>query len=444
MFGLSLTAIAWLIAYGAAIVFAFAHPIYGLFGYFLDYYGHPPMRWWGKILPDYRWSLIIALVTLVAFLIKHNALAELRIRRHPQSKWLVLFLVTAFAITISPLAVWPEKSWEKITDLSKIAILYFLIIQIVRTQEHLRWLMIIQIVGVTWWGWDAFTNPHRSAGRLIGIGGPDSYNDNAASAHLVAVLPLMAAVYLTGKRWEKYLCIIGTPLVLNTFILCNSRGGLMGLAGVGIGALLLTSGKLRWQTLLGMIVGVGLLYVMADQQFLERQQTIQAYEEDASATSRIDSWKGALELVGDHPFGVGGGGFNALSPIYIPEIVEAHEGELRDVHNTFLTAACEWGIVGLFLFVMFLISTFRELNSTRKLSENHVDSQRFRIESTALILGLFGILVAGIFTTRLYAEVIYWLAAFGAVLKNVQAVELEKQLAEEASATTKRPIGLAV
>jgi len=111
MFGLSNTALAWCTAYVAAIIFAFVHPIYGVYGYFLDYYGHPPMRWWGKALPELRWSLIIALVTLAAFLIRKYSLPELRVKSHPQSKWLVLLILTTFLVTVSPLAVWRNKDY---------------------------------------------------------------------------------------------------------------------------------------------------------------------------------------------------------------------------------------------------------------------------------------------------------------------------------------------
>jgi probable O-glycosylation ligase (exosortase A-associated) len=430
MFGLSNTAIAWCGAYVAAIIFAFVHPIYGVYGYFLDYYGHPPMRWWGKGLPELRWSLIIALVTLSAFLIRKYSLPELRVKSHPQSKWFVFLLFTIFLITISPLAVWPEKSWEQLIDISKIGILYFLLIQIVRTQKHFRWLMVLQILGVFWWGWSAFVNPHRSAGRLLGIGGPDSFNDNSAAVHLLGIMPIIVAVFMTGKRWEKILCIVATPFVLNAFILCNSRGGLMGLAGVAIASLLLTSGPLRRKAILGLVIGGCLMYSLADEQFINRQQTIQTYEEDSSATSRIDSWNGALELMSDHPLGVGGGGFSALSPVYIPEIVEAHEGQMRDVHNTYLLAGSEWGWLGLFLFVAFLLSTLRGMNGIRISKLVFPEAEKMKIESIALMLGLIGVLVAGVFTSRFYAEVLYWLAAFGAILKNVQITAYEEELAK--------------
>ena len=77
---MSQTAFVWLSAYTASAFMAFVNPAYGLFGYFLDYYAHPPLRWWGDDLPGLRWSLIISLVTLVGMLIHQTKLSEVKTR----------------------------------------------------------------------------------------------------------------------------------------------------------------------------------------------------------------------------------------------------------------------------------------------------------------------------------------------------------------------------
>ena len=58
-----------------------------------------------------------------------------------------------------------------------------------------------------------------------------------------------------------------------------------------------------------------------DPKFIERQSTIQNYE-DSSATSRIELWRGALNLIKDYPLGVGAGGYEVLNPNYATEVVE--------------------------------------------------------------------------------------------------------------------------
>jgi hypothetical protein len=64
---MSLTTVAFLLAYMTGCVMAFArHPIFGLMTYVAVFYLHPPSRWWGAALPDPGWALIAAAVTLVA------------------------------------------------------------------------------------------------------------------------------------------------------------------------------------------------------------------------------------------------------------------------------------------------------------------------------------------------------------------------------------------
>jgi len=49
------------------LLLAFAvHPRYGLYTYLAVFYLHPPSRWWGDMLPDIRWSLVAAVVALIA------------------------------------------------------------------------------------------------------------------------------------------------------------------------------------------------------------------------------------------------------------------------------------------------------------------------------------------------------------------------------------------
>src|SRR5438105_12728356 len=51
------------------------HPLWGLYFYLGSIYVHPPSRWWGYILPDLRWSLLSAAVTVLAIAFHRGRLA---------------------------------------------------------------------------------------------------------------------------------------------------------------------------------------------------------------------------------------------------------------------------------------------------------------------------------------------------------------------------------
>ena len=64
---MSLTAIVFVGVYVACLGYALMRrPMYGLVAYLWAFYNHPPSRWWGDDLPTLRWSLIAAVVTLLA------------------------------------------------------------------------------------------------------------------------------------------------------------------------------------------------------------------------------------------------------------------------------------------------------------------------------------------------------------------------------------------
>lgn len=428
---MSKTALAWLIAYGAGLLLSVVDPFYALLAYLLDYYAHPPLRWWGLALPDLRWSLLAAGVLLLAYLFNGRSLVDRSILRHRQTKWLLGFL--GVAILVTAFAVSVDRSLHYLSDIAKLTLLYLLILGTVRTRSQFRWFVLVMIVGAFIWGVDAFENPKRKAGRLVGIGGPDSDADNSTAAHLLTVLPFLAVYLLKGTAWMRAVCLVAAPFIVNTLILCNSRGASVAIAVAGLSSLLLARGKTRLQ-LGAMVLLAGVLFVaLTDRTFLNRQVTLFSSEQDTSTTGRLDAWKGALELMRDRPFGSGGGGWDIMSPVYIPEVVEAHGGQERTVHNTYLLAGADWGVPGLVLFLGFIASTLRQLHRIR----NETGDELIYVESLALEVGLIGFLTAAVFINRLYAEVLYWFAALSGALANIN--ESRQEASEPVTAGNEAP-----
>jgi O-antigen ligase len=171
-----------------------------------------------------------------------------------------------------------------------------------------------------------------------------------------------------------------------------------------------------------------LFFALADQTFIDRQRTIA--DEDAG-TERLQTWAGARKLLNARPFGVGGGGFEYLSPIYIPEVVAAHDGEPRSVHNTYLLLATEWGVQSFVLFVGFVGSTMLILRRIRKRSHGNDEAY---YKSVAIQVGLISTLTSGIFSNRLSGESIYWLCALAFALYRVQVRDLSAATAPQPAA----------
>jgi O-antigen ligase len=215
--------------------------------------------------------------------------------------------------------------------------------------------------------------------------------------------------------------------IVNVLILCNSRGSIVGLLAMGCAAIALAG---RGKRLKLMAIGAGglvVLLALADNRFLERQQTT-LDANDGSAQGRLESWRASMDFISDYPLGTGGRGFHILSPIYIPDIVASHGGEERSVHNTYLQLAAEWGIQGLVLWLGFIAATFLLLERSRR--QTSKDSWYWSRYLT-VELALIGTLIAGVFTNRLYGESVYWICALAFALHRMHATE-----SSEAAETT--------
>ena len=417
----------WLFVYFGGMIASFINPVYGVLAYLFEYYLRPGLHWWGQPLPDWRWNLIIGSVALAAFLIRRSSLRRMPSVKNAASPWLIALLACMAFVTLW--AVDPVTSWDETVAFGKLLIIYGLMVGTARSMGMFDSIMAMHIAGAGWWGWQAYLDPRRVGGRLLNIGSADTLNDNLAAAHLLTVLPIMCVFALTAKdKRLRVLAIVCAPFIVNTFILCNSRGATVGLAAGFLMAILAARTGYRVR-MIGVAIAVSaLFFVLADPQFIERQQTIT--DENAGA-ERIETWQGAGRLLLDHPLGVGGGGFEYLSPIYIPAIVEKYDGEPRSVHNTFMLVATEWGIPGFLLYAAFLGTTFWMLHRVRRRSDGADD---FYFRSLAIQVGLVSTLTAAVFSNRFLGESIYWLCGLAFALYRLQAVERSSEATQPAAA----------
>ena len=99
-----ITAIGFLAVFSIGCLVALKRPFIGLLLYFFVFYMHPPGKYWGAFLPDIRWTLIVAVVTLVSTLmhVKNKGMWL----RFKESKILLLFF--AYTCIQIPLVTFSE------------------------------------------------------------------------------------------------------------------------------------------------------------------------------------------------------------------------------------------------------------------------------------------------------------------------------------------------
>ena len=162
----------------------------------------------------------------------------------------------------------------------------------------------------------------------------------------------------------------------------------------------------------------GGLYV-ADDTFWERMQTLQADEDgQRGGAGRMHFWWATFDMLEDHPMGMGIGGFQTLSGLYLDESATTYRVENRAVHSTWFQLLGEVGWIGAVVFLCLLISTWRLLGDTKKhLIEQGRNDAYFQMIS--LQCAMISFMVAATFIDRIRAEMFFWLFLFIAAAANI-------------------------
>ncbi len=424
---MSPTTFIFLAIYFTGVILTFKHPYFGIATYIFEWHNHPPYMWWGKVLPDLRWSLLISVVTLISLIINYKKLAPLFRPKYNLIWWLVAMTLWMYFISIF-YAINPKISFRRAEIFYKLTIQIFLMMFLIREVKHHKFVIWTLILGVANFGRIAFQRGHN---RYLGVIAPNTTEENAVAAHIAATIPFFELYFLIGSKWEKIITALSIPFILNLLILANSRAAFIAVIAIAVLSLIWIKGRLRWRVVAGTIAGILMVLYLANDQFWKRQSTMEHYQDEGSAMSRIYLWKGAIHMWSDHPMGLGGNGFQTLAIQYVPELRERMENKgAKTVHNTILLILVEWGLVGVFIFLGFVIHTFVILSRIRR-DQKKSPEYRYYIDAMAIQMGLIAILTAGIFHNRLYSEVVYWFGAFAVALRNIQVTEIFTALNEE-------------
>lgn len=403
---------------------------YGIFLYQLEYFINPHIRWWYHGLPDLRYSYIASICIMVGYFIRHRKYSDNHLFEVPQTKWW-LAMVTLI-VSISPIAVWPEIHQGIVQAILKLSIFAFLAYKLIDTPQKFERMIWSYLTGNFYIGWIARATGRNSDGRLEGLGGPDCENANDLGAVFISSIPLLLFYLVEGKYWQKIISLIFLAYVMNGMILINSRGAFLGLTASFIYLAYFTffkslrSTRTKIQMIAIFILGCALFLYLTDAVFWERMNTLHEVRVSESGSLegggsiRTFFWMKGLEVVKEHPFGVGTWGFQLLSPQYLPS--EMLSEGMRALHSTYFQCLVELGYLGLILFLCLLVSNFNLLRKGRKLSYEERNYYVF-YQGVAIEAGFVAFLTASIFIDRLYAEILYWFIIFSGCFANIYLIK---------------------
>ncbi len=392
------------------------HPIYGLYFYLATTYIFPPGRWWGYVFGELRWALLSAAVVALAIVVNHRKLK-------PMPLWTAngaVVLLILYALWMWIQLAWaldPSEHLRGTTEIAKCLLALWFVYRVVDSKERVRDLMLAHVLGCGLLGVLAQL-AGRVGGRLDGVGGPNMDDANTLGMYFGTAAVCAIGLFLTQKGWRRYLCLPLLALIINGFVLTNSRGAFLGLVAGCLVLVLCTAKRYRWMFWGFAVAGFIGFAVLVDATFVERMYTIQDVasddeEADPSARSRLEIAKAQLQMFVDYPMGTGWRGTVVLSTQYLDRkwlTLGDDETAARASHSTYLTALLEQGIPGALIYGSLVFWVLAAILRVRRLNRPHHDPELTTL-GAALCAALVVVLVAGLTADYLTKEIQFWLYA---------------------------------
>jgi len=256
---------------------------------------------------------------------------------------LVIALMVCFTVTSVTALAPPADVWAKWDHAFKALLGLLLTASLLTDRWRIHALVWMMAISIGYFGVKGGLFSIATGGAFRTSGPPASViadNNHIAVAMLVA-LPLLNYLRLTSRhRLVRIGFAIVMPLTLLAVVTTYSRGALIALAAVALFTWLRSRQKLLGGIVLAGALAGSIAFMPAE--WVERMNTINTYQEDASATTRLRLWEISLDLALDRPL-VGSG----FAGPYTREVVDrvAPGGPARAVHSIWFELLGEHGFV---------------------------------------------------------------------------------------------------
>ncbi|MCW8084802.1 putative O-glycosylation ligase, exosortase A system-associated [Sabulicella glaciei] len=303
------------------------------------------------------WAMLAFMATVVGCVLagepKRAALNSVTVLLLAFLAWITLTSMIALA---PPSAVWPM--WDRVM---KVILGLLLTAALLTSRDRIHAMVWMMVLSLGYFGVRGGIFTLVTGGGHIVLGPEQTMiaDRNHLAVGMLISIPLMNWLRLHSKyRLIRIGLIAAMGLTLVAVLGSQSRGALLALIATG-GVLWLRS---RGKVVSGIAIVAAVAGAIAfmPQTWVSRMETMQNYEEDASATGRILIWMSAYEMARERP--LTGGGFRA---VYQQEIVDRLTPGVaaRATHSIWFEVLGEHGWVGFGIWFALLLAgiwqTFR-------------------------------------------------------------------------------------
>lgn len=385
-----------------ALPFVLVRPFWGILMLAWLGYMNPHRLAWGFMF-DMPVVQIVAIFTLSGMLLSREA------KRMVWSREIVvLVLFVAWMGITTTTAFFPTLAIQQYEKVVKIQILTFMTLLMLTSERKLHLFIWTIALSLGFYGVKGgiFTIVNGGVYRVQGPIGTFIGGNNEIALALVMSIPLMRYLYLQEKRQ-----LIKLGLAAAMFLTAiaafgtQSRGALIALSITG--AIFWVKSRHKFVTaafvVLAAVVGISQM----PQEWFDRMETIQNYQEDRSAQGRLNQWANAINIANDR---IVGGGFETWQrPVcqrYAP-----NPNDCRDVHSIYFEVLGEHGWIGLAFFLGLLAMMWMKCRSIIRIAKRNRALTWARDLAAMIQVSMVAYMSAGAFLGLAYFDFIYHLLA---------------------------------
>ncbi len=348
---------------------------------------------------------LVALATLGSLLA--NRQEQKRIPWYPVSKtlamwWCWMLVTTFFAFNQTP--AWQQ--WDKVW---KIQLFVFITMMLLNSKERINALVWVMLVSLGFYGVKGGIFTLLTGGGYHVMGPATTFigGNNEIGLALIMTIPLMRYVQLRAQTvWLKNAMTASMGTTFVAILGTQSRGALVGLLVMVV--YLIMKSRQKAALIILLLLFLPFAYLFMPESWHERMGTIQTYDEDQSATGRINAWWVAWNVAVDRP--IVGGGFEMFRG-WVFSIYAPNPKDFHDVHSIYFEALGEHGFVGLFLFLLLGYLGLRTANKIVRATKDEPRLFWMRDLASMIHVSLIGYAASGAFLGLAYFDFYYTLLA---------------------------------
>jgi len=383
-------------------------------------------------------SQIVGIATLLGFLFSKEK------KPFPFSAITAIYLSLIGWMTVTSFFAidTPDAIWARWGNIMKIHLFLMLTLMLLRGREQIERLIWVITLSIGFYGFKGglFTIETGGGGRVWGPPGGVIAGNNELGVALVMLVPFM--FYLLQTTTRRYVRNGMMILIATTFLSIlgtQSRGALLALVCMAFFVALKGKRPVMTSSIIGVLL-IAAIAFMPDS-WSSRMNTIESYDQDSSAMSRLYTWKTLWNLAQARPFV--GAGFNADIPIifatYAPLDMGRFDfqGTVLVAHSIYFQALGEHGFPGLALYLLLGFIAWHKAGKLATATKKDPElSTWVPLLMRMIQASLAGFAVGGAFLSMVHFDLPYYIVALVVL---VEASINETQAAQKAAARSQRP-----